>query len=199
MIDPTLDDDSNVVWRDAILLALAGFVMVALLLLPHVNPPGRQADGASDPPGNVNVLVRWPDGWRTDVDLWAQVPGDVAVGYSNKGGLVANLLRDDLGGHGDPLGMNFENVYTRGVVPGEYTVNLHLFRNLQGTYPVPVEVAVECRKDSTSTTAYVVSRAVELHREGEEVTAIRFALDEHCGLKPGSVHALFRPLRSVGK
>ena len=68
-------------------------------------------------------------------------------GYSNKGGLIMNLLRDDLGTN-DPTPLRYENQFSRGVPPGEYTINLHLFRNLQGTYPVPVDVTVRCSADN---------------------------------------------------
>jgi hypothetical protein len=48
------------------------------------------------------------------VDLWVQAPGDIPVGYSNKGGLIMNLLRDDLGTN-DPTPLLYENQYSHGV------------------------------------------------------------------------------------
>ena len=62
------------------------------------------------------VDAQWPDNWRTDVDLWVQAPGDVPVGYSNKGGVIMNLLRDDLGTN-DPTPLRYENQFSRGVPP----------------------------------------------------------------------------------
>ena len=75
------------------------------------------------------IEARWPDGVDADVDLWVQAPGDVPVGYSNKGGAIFNLLRDDLGQRADATGMNYEVSYARGMPAGEYTANLHLYRN----------------------------------------------------------------------
>ena len=49
-----------------------------------------------------------------DVDLWVQAPGDISVGYSNKGSAVFNLLRDDLGKRVDVTGLNYETSYSRG-------------------------------------------------------------------------------------
>ena len=121
MLDPwDSGDDSGTVFRDVILLALAGFVFITVLLLPHINPKAKDGEGATDPPGNVIAEMRWDDKLRTDVDLWVQAPGDVPVGYSNKSGLIFNLLRDDLGSHADPTDVNFETSFSRGIPPGEY-------------------------------------------------------------------------------
>jgi hypothetical protein len=80
------DEESGAtVFRDVIMLALAGFITVVILLLPHVNPPGT-AEDSDQSPGNIIVEVRWPDEVDADVDLWVEAPGDRPVGYSNKGG-----------------------------------------------------------------------------------------------------------------
>jgi hypothetical protein len=194
------DDDSGTVFRDVITLALAGFVSVVILMLPHLNPPVVNAAAVDSitAPGNVIVEIRWPDSSRHDVDLWVQAPGDVPVGYSNKGGLIFNLLRDDLGKHGDPTDMNYEISYTRGLPPGEYTVNVHLYRT-DGAMPVPVTVVVSAKANPQETARQLISTKVELRRDGEELTAVRFKLDENAKLVSGSVHSLYRPLRAAKK
>ena len=124
------DDDSGIVFRDFMTLMFAGFACVAVLLLAHINPKAEAAKiKDTSAPGNVLVEINWPPELDSDVDLWVQAPGDVPVGYSNKGGAVFNLLRDDLGRQVDLSGINYENAYSRGIVPGEYTVNVHLYRN----------------------------------------------------------------------
>jgi hypothetical protein len=119
-LDQFDDEDVNgTVFRDVITLALCGFVAVVILLLPHLNPKQEaQAAVASAVPGNVMVEARWADELDTDVDLWVQAPGDVPVGYSNKSGVIFNLLRDDLGRNADPTQLNYEVSYSRGVPPG---------------------------------------------------------------------------------
>jgi hypothetical protein len=125
-------DDAGIVFRDLITLALCGFVVCVVLIMPHINPPVTKTAQDTDPPGNVIVEVRWPDELDSDVDLWVEAPGDVPVGYSNKGGVIFNLLRDDLGKRADATGMNYEVSYSRGIAAGEYTVNVHLYRNTAG-------------------------------------------------------------------
>ena len=60
------DDNSGTVFRDTIMLALAGFVSLVVLLLPFINPPAETESTKSDPPGNVIIEVFWPE--DRDVD-----------------------------------------------------------------------------------------------------------------------------------
>jgi hypothetical protein len=192
-----LDDDaSGTVFRDVVMLALAGFVALVVLLLPHLNPPGAKTAKDATPPGNVIVEVRWPDEIDADVDLWVQAPGDVPVGYSNKGGAVFNLLRDDLGNRVDVTGLNYETSYSRGIHAGEYTVNLHLYRNPSGTYPVPVTVVTSVKGSTEQSARQLLASEVPLATEGEEMTVYRFQLSDNGQLVPGSVHSLLKPLRT---
>lgn len=57
-IDLFEGEHDDTVFRDVILLALAGFVLLVILLLPHINPPTRAAEEILTPPGNVIVEAR---------------------------------------------------------------------------------------------------------------------------------------------
>jgi len=190
------EDDSGTVFRDVIMLALAGFVAAVVLLLPHINPPGEALDETTQPPGNVIVELRWPDEIDADVDLWVEAPGDVPVGYSNKGGATFNLLRDDLGKRADATGLNYEVSYSRGIPAGEYTVNVHLYRNASNVFPIEVTVVASVKRSPKESARQLLASKVELVREGEEVTVYRFRLSEDGSLVPGSVHSLQRNLRA---
>jgi hypothetical protein len=198
-LDPFEDDAGGTVFRDVVMLALAGFVVLVIMLLPHLNPPGAKTADDTTPPGNVIVEVRWPDEIDADVDLWVQAPGDIPVGYSNKGGAAFNLLRDDLGKRVDVTGLNYETSYSRGIVPGEYTVNLHLYRNPSRTYPVPVTVVTSVKQSASQAARQLLASKVQLAREGEEMTVYRFRLTEAGALVAGSVHSLDKPLRAGRK
>ena len=198
-LDPFEDDAGGTVFRDVVMLALAGFVVLVIMLLPHLNPPGAKTADDTTPPGNVIVEVRWPDEIDADVDLWVQAPGDIPVGYSNKGGAAFNLLRDDLGSRVDVTGLNYETSYSRGIVPGEYTVNLHLYRNPSRTYPIPVTVVTSVKRRADLAARQLLASKVQLAREGEEMTVYRFRLTEAGALVAGSVHSLDKPLRAGRK
>jgi hypothetical protein len=191
------DDEGGTVFRDVIMLALAGFVAMVVLLLPHLNTPGKQAKADLEQPGNVIVEIRWPDDSDSDVDLWVEAPGDIPVGYSNKGGVIFNLLRDDLGQRADVTGLNYEVSYSRGIPPGEYTVNVHLYRNVARTFPVPVTVVTSVKRSPKDPAHQLLASKIELEREGEELTVFRFQLSDEGGLVPGSVHSLQRDLRAL--
>ncbi len=196
---PDLDlfhgNEEDTVFRDVIMLALAGFVAIVILLLPHLHPP-TSGDASVDPPGNVVVEIRWADGLPTDVDLWVEAPGDAPVGYSNKGGEIFNLLRDDLGQITDTTNLNYEVAFSRGVPTGEYTVNVHLYSNHAPTLPIKVSVVASIKTDMQQSLRPLVKTDIELVKVGEELTAFRFSLDEQGNLVPDSVHNLQRPLRS---
>ena len=188
------DEDDGTVFRDVILLALLGFVTIVVLLLPHLNPPAKVADARQ--PGNLVVELHWPDDLDTDIDLWVQAPGERPVGYSNRGGAVFNLLRDDLGLHADFSEMNYEVSYSRGIPEGEYTVNLHLYRDLSGKLPIEVSVVVSVKPSPEQAAKQVLATKLPLAVEGEELTVFRFSLDEKGRIVSGSVHDLPKALRS---
>jgi hypothetical protein len=188
-------EDGDIVFRDLIMLTLSGFVTVAVLLLPHIGESrARAATETAQPPGNVMIEARWPDGIDADVDLWVQAPGDLPVGYSNKGAANFNLLRDDLGERADATGINYEVSYARGMPAGEYTANLHLYRN-QSAGRVPVTVVASVKAADHDQTRQILAANVQLAREGQELTVFRFRLDAAGGLVPGSVTSLQKPLR----
>lgn len=191
------DEEGNdgTVFRDVIMLALLGFVTIVVLLLPHVNPPAKAVE-ATAPPGNIVIEVRWPDDVDVDIDLWVEAPGDKPVGYSNKGGRTFNLLRDDLGVTRDITGLNYEVAFSRGTPPGEYTVNLHLYRNAKKLPSIPVTVAASLKPNPNSQMVSIANKKVELSREGEELTVMRFSIDTQGNLIPGSINTLQKKLRA---
>lgn len=184
----------NILARDIFLNALLVFMALVVILLLLVNPPTQ--DSTAEPPGNLAFTIVWPAG-NDDIDMWLMGPGEGSpIGYSNKGGVALNLLRDDLGEMTDPLPANVENAYSRGILAGEYVINVHSFRTAS---PLPIKVHVEVRLILPTTSVVLVSTTVDLVREGQEITALRFRLDTDGRVEPGSVHSVFQPLRSAGK
>ena len=197
---PGDQDINGIPWRDTITLALAGIVAILLFVLPFVNPKAKKAEDDIVPPGNVIVELFWADNIDADIDLWTQAPGDVPVGYSNKGGKLFNLLRDDLGTFADVSGRNYEIATTRGFVPGEYTVNVHLYNRKTSGLPIAVKVVVSIKKSLKEKTEQILVSGpdLKLSFDGQELTAFRFTLDPDSNLVRGSVTDLPKPLRSSG-
>ncbi|MEK7179343.1 MAG: hypothetical protein AAB727_03775 [Patescibacteria group bacterium] len=193
---PPNDEGSNTTWADVTLLLALGFVALLLILALHVNPKAKKVEEGAVQRENVKIEVTWPPELDTDVDTWVQAPGDVPVGYSNKGGVSCDLRRDDLGHYADVLNINYEDISCRGILPGEYTVNLHLYRNLSSVSVIPVRVVLSVRAPGGMRVERILTRDVELLHLGEEITVFRFALNENGTLVPGSETNLFKPLRS---
>jgi len=191
-LDP-LEDESGVVFRDMIMLALMGFVTIVILIIPHINPVAKPVQ-KEQAPGNVIVEIRWPDELNTDVDLWVQGPNDRPVGYARQSGRMFNLLRDDLGHRRDASNLNYEISYSRGVLPGEYTVNVHLFSNVARVYPVPVTVVVSVKTNPDEPARQILTSKVTLTYVNQEITVFRFRLNREGSLVPGSVHSIARSL-----
>jgi hypothetical protein len=195
-----MDEETLTVWLDTALLMLGGFVLMAVLMMSVMNPPTQSSESDNVlAPGNVIVEAQWADKLDADVDLWVQAPGDVPVGYSNKGGQVFNLLRDDLGRDRDITDLNYEVAYTRGTPAGEYVINLHMYRGRGVAYPLAAKIVASVKQGPAGAAKQLVATTVQLRKEGQELTALRFRLDSDGSLVAGSVNSLFKPLRAAAK
>lgn len=174
--------ETGVVFRDFL------FIML-LVMLMLINPPTK-TDAITQPPGNMIVSISWPDG-PTDVDLWVRGPGETrAVGYSNRGGPLFNLLRDDLGTANDSLSANYENAYSRGLPAGRYVINVHCF-----TCAGPVRVSVEVRMTDGSGTPTLLFGGVIVLPPKAERTVVQFRLDGERNIS--GVNNVFEQLREA--
>ncbi len=190
-----LVDDHSTVFRDVIFIIALVFILMWLIAIFHINPEAEVADETIEPPGAVLVNIFWKNGLDSDVDLWVKGPKDKrGIGYSNKSGLNFNLLRDDLGNIGDITDLNFENAYTRGISPGEYIINVHMFSNRSKVWPMTVTVLVTLKSPSTGKVKDIANVEVELHKNGDEITAIRFNIDEDGVVS--DVNNIQKPLRN---
>ncbi|MBI1779382.1 MAG: hypothetical protein HYR63_28960 [Proteobacteria bacterium] len=187
----------NVSFRDMLFLLVFAYLVIGAVALAHVAKNDEEQSKGAAPPGNIIVEITWDKTIDADVDLWVQAPGDVPVGYSNKSGMIFNLLRDDLGRGGDPNSMNYEVAYGRGHWPGEYVVNTMLYRSRDRKYPVAVDVNVSVQGERGKVVRILQSKA-ELAFEGQETTMLRFRLDPNGEFVPGSMNRIHKDLRAVG-
>lgn len=202
MFDPFDEEHHNswIPFTDFMASVLAVFLVVAGLLLFHLQDPTKKAnEGDIRSPGTVMVETFWkPD---VDVDTWVKSPDDRPVGYSRKQGKYFDLLRDDLGMEFERSGqIHHENIYARSAPPGEYIVNLHMYSNrdiASNPYPIQVEVTVQLVKSNPGKEPVktVIKSTVTLTHLKEEVTVVRFRLDENADIVPGSITHDQIPLR----
>jgi hypothetical protein len=194
--DPNSGDGENAVsmWTSVVKVL---FLLCSALLAFVVIQIMKKADDGATPPGSVIVDIHWDDKIDADVDLWVLAPGDVPVGYSNKAGIIFNLLRDDLGHSGDPVSMNYEVAYGRGIwTNGEYVVNAHLYRSVDQQFPISVRAKLAVR-DAQGNTRNVLTSTIDLNFVGQETTIWRFRLDEQGQLVPDSLNRIHKGLRGA--
>ena len=178
-------DTADTVFRDMTMLALSGFVIIVLLLLPWLNIVA-QDEATKEPSGSVIVEVLWPDDRNVDVDLWVKSPDDAAVGFSNMAGYYFNLLRDDRGTQFDTTPINYEISYSRGIAAGEYQANLHLYAT-DGGPPINAKVIISVVEPDQRARTAIIKKDVTLKKFNEEITVARWTLSNKGKLKPNSV------------
>ena len=187
------DDQSNTVFRDVTLLALSGFVAIVLLLLPWLNLKTKQ-ELIKEPVGSVIIELFWPKDIDADLDLWVKGPNDGPVGYSKPSGVIFNLLRDDRGMIGDYTPLNYEISFTRGISPGEYQANVHLFKHDGNRSKIQATVSASLVTPDREYRKQILEKSIYLIKEGKEKTVLRFKLDNNFKLVSGSVNSLRKSL-----
>jgi hypothetical protein len=172
-------DHVGVGFTDLLFNALLGFVVMFILAFLLINPIARS--GAVDPKAEFQITLAWPDGREEDVDLYVQDPAGDLVWFRGRDAGLMHLDRDDLGQRNDIIEiggrpvvnpLNQEIVSIRGIVPGEYVVNLHLYRTA-GALPVPATVKIEKLNPRVE---LVFFGPFTLTAQGEEQTAARFSI-----------------------
>lgn len=165
---------------DLLFNALLGFTFLFLVTVVFVNPEARK--GRVNLKAEYIISVTWPDQLADDIDLWVRDPLGETVSYLQKDAGWLHLDRDDRGEVNDTITIdgreviypiNQEVVTIRGIIPGEYTVNIYYYKE-ESIQPVETLVKVE-KVNPTLQTVFV--EKVELDEQDQERTVVRFKLD----------------------
>jgi hypothetical protein len=138
------------------------------------------------------ITAEWTLDYDCDVDLWVRDPQGNIVYWQHREAGAMHLDHDSRGSLSDserlPDGtvikpkIYAEMVTLRGIVPGEYTVNLYLYGVTKkgdqvftpgSPYVVPVHVKI-IKVNPSAVTEY--DQEPGLERIGQEITATRFSL-----------------------
>jgi hypothetical protein len=170
----------GVAFTDLLFNALFGFVVMFVLAFLLINPIART--GAVDAKAEFLITLSWPDGRSEDVDLYVEDPSGNLVWFRAREAGLMHLDRDDLGRINDVIQitgreivnpLNQEVVSIRGIQPGEYVVNLHLYRAAADARSVPAMVKVEKLNPKVEIVFY---GEIVLAPPSDERTAVRFSL-----------------------
>lgn len=164
---------------DLLFNALLGFTFLFLVAVMFINPQARK--GRVDLKAEYIISVTWPDQLADDIDLWVQDPLGETVSYLRKDAGWLHLDRDDRGEVNDTIivdgrevvyPINQEVVTIRGIIPGEYIVNLYYYTAAQ---PQPFDALVKVeRVNPTLQTVFV--KQVVMSQQDQEATVVRFNL-----------------------
>jgi len=173
------EDDSSILHRDFSLALAAVFIVMFIIILPFIQPIGKDDKDEVKSSGNLIFELIWPADNPVDVDLWILSPDREQIGYSNPSGKYLNLLRDDVGSTDDPSGLNYENGFSRGIVPGKYIVNVHIYSySPPARLPIKVRVILSVKVDDKSKIHQFYAVELTFRKLHEEQTALQFVVGE---------------------
>ena len=173
-------------FTDLLFNILLGFTFLFFITILFINPITKL--------GNINmkaeyiITVDWEEGLADDIDLWVKDPNGEIVSYLKKDAGWLHLDRDDRGVVNDKIiidgkeviyPINREVVTLRGIIPGEYIVNLYLYDHKSNS---PVEAKIIIEKVNPSLRLVFVGDVV-LKNEDTELTITKFRLDSEGNFK----------------
>ncbi len=185
-------------------LQIVAFLFFIALLA--IAPDAKE--GKIDSKAEFIITMDWPDNHPDDLDLFVQDPIGNIAWYRHREAGFLTLDRDDRGGANDfiivngrklPSPIREEIVTLRGVVAGEYTVNVSHFQAIAGQ-----AVAATVKVQKLNPTAQVIfDDKVTVDHTGDEKTALRFKLDADGKVidvhrRPKSLLETFRNVRANG-
>ena len=166
-------------FTDLLFNALLGFTFLFLVAIMFMNPEAKS--GIIDPKAEYILTITWEDNSPDDVDVWVEDPEGQILWFRTPEAGLLHLDRDDRGLVNDIITiagkeiqnpLNQEVVTLRGVVKGEYIVNLHYYAS-ETKNPVDVKVRLVKVNPKLEVIYY---GSVNLEKRGDEKTAVRFKI-----------------------
>lgn len=177
------------------LTALFAAFLAIVLHISQINDQKKEETQRKISVGNIAINAEWDSSLDADVDLWVKSPEDVgSVGYSRRSDKQTSYVRDDIGKSNDMGNSNYETSFVRGLLPGRYVVDVHMFDS-KGHLPIKVRVFILLGNQNDTSMKLVGDRELELKSDGEELTAFSFELDNDGELIEGSISQEYIPLR----
>jgi hypothetical protein len=166
-------------FTDLLFNALLGFTFLFFITIMFMNPVTKT--GKVDLKAEYIITLSWPDGNTDDIDIWVEGPEGNLLWFRDPEVGLLHLDRDDRGALKDTLTINGETIVNplnqeivtlRGLVPGEYVVNVHYYET-KTKEPVKATVKVEKVNPILEVIYY---GSVITEKVGEEKTAVRFTI-----------------------
>lgn len=171
-------------FTDMSLLLAFLFICVAGLEIIFMAPKVEKQKKV-DAKAEFIITMEWANESDDDVDIYLEDPiGNLSFFRAREVGLM-HLDRDDLGSKNDTIQLadgtlyevkeNRETLTIRGIIPGEYTLNAHMY--LRKDKGEKTKVKIKMVKVNP-VVKVVMIKEIELCQSGDEITAFRFKLDK---------------------
>lgn len=176
---------STIAFVDLLFNILLGIFILFYLSQLLINEPSSQK---IDSTAQVAITLDWPDGTPSDIDLWIMDPLGTVVGYQNEDGALMHLERDDLGNSNDTIYIgdqkivvraNHEIITLRGLISGEYKINVHYYKDHTDGTPVPLQLKLIQINPKYK---LVMVKDVIIKKEGDEISVFQFVINTKDGI-----------------
>ena len=186
---------STIGFIDILFNILVGFAFLFIVAFLLIKPEAKRED--FDRKAEFIIVMEWDSERQDDIDLYVQDPSNTIVHFRNARANFMHLDKDDLGKRNDTImvngvekivKINREVVTIRGIVPGEYIVNVHYYSDYSEHANVtrgpmsPLEVKVTVYKVNPYSEVWQGTKTFT--RKGQEETFVRFTMDKDGGVKP---------------
>ena len=171
---------SNTGFRDLLFNILLVFVFLFFISFVLIAPVQKEADISTK--AEYIITLTWTEDSLDDIDMWLRDPLGNILFFRNQSKGFMHLDKDDLGAHNDTIRMpdgtdvtlniNQEIVTIRGFIPGEWVLNIHMFRK---RYDEPSDVKVKVEKLNPSVKT-VIYKEYSMDTAWEEITVARFTM-----------------------
>lgn len=171
---------SNISFLDLLFNFLLGLVMITVIAV--LTSDKSEADIKTK--AEFAVILKWTDHHDNDIDLWIEDPVGNVMWFRNEETGVMSLDRDDLGHSTDKfrdvdgewkiLRINQEMATIRGIMPGEWIINIHMYK--QNTL-MPTDVNVQLIKLNPKA-QIIIDKTYKMSIYWQEITVTRFTMTE---------------------
>lgn len=177
---------NSIGFTDMLFNMLLGFVFLFIIAFILINPITKKSDAPKK--AEYLIVIEWDNDKNDDVDLWVRDPMGNTVSFVTRAAGLLNLEKDDLGKSNDAvvlsdgtvkvLNINREVVTIRGIVPGVYNVQAHIYsRKGLIREEKPGTIIVKVIKVNPYGEVYTGSKPYS--KRGQQITMLNFKIDNN--------------------
>ena len=184
---------STIGFTDLLFNILVGFAFLFIIAFLLIKPEAKKKD--FDRNAEFVVVMEWDKEAKGDIDLYVEDPLGAKCSFRQTVANFMHLDKDDLGSANDTVvnadgtvstvKINREVITIRGIIAGEYTINVHYYSErdysrvgnaMRKKKSKEVTVKIELHKVNPYTIMWIGEKI--FHSKGQEETFVRFRLDK---------------------